>query len=91
MYAVFLIYKNLEFSFYARKFALNMSKFLSILKKVFNKYIIVVVMFAIAITTTDEHNVFISLENKRTIKHLEQELAFYRNKSEENKKRLEQL
>ena len=48
-------------------------------------------MFAIAITTTDEHNVFISLENKRTIKHLEQELAFYRNKSEENKKRLEQL
>ena len=48
-------------------------------------------MFVIAITTTEEHNVFISFENKSTIKHLEQELAFYRNKSEENKKRLEQL
>ena len=31
------------------------------------------------------------MENARTIKRLEKELAFYKNKSAENKKRLEQL
>ena len=42
-------------------------------------------------TTTEEHNAFQSMENARTIKRLENELAFYRKKSAENKKRLEQL
>lgn len=42
-------------------------------------------------TTTEEHNAFQSMENSRTIKRLEKELAFYKNKSAENKKRLEQL
>lgn len=42
-------------------------------------------------TTTEEHNAFQSMENARTIKRLEKELAFYRKKSAENKKRLEQL
>lgn len=42
-------------------------------------------------TTTEEHNAFQSMENARTIKRLEKELTFYRKKSAENKKRLEQL
>ena len=56
-----------------------------------NKYLIVVVVFIIAMTTTEEHNAFQSMENARTIKRLENELAFYRTKSAENKTRLEQL
>ena len=31
------------------------------------------------------------MENSRTIKKLEEELSFYKKKSEENKKRIEQL
>lgn len=83
--------KNLEFSFTVHNFAINMSKVFSILKIVTNKYLIVFVIFIIAITTTEEHNAFQRIENAQTIKKLEKELAFYKNKSAENIKRLEQL
>ena len=49
------------------------------------------IIFVVAITTTEEHNAFQRIENARSIKKLEKELAFYRNKSAQNKKRLEQL
>ena len=81
----------MEFSFSPCKFAKTMSKVFSIIKILTNKYLIVFVIFIIAITTTEEHNAFQSIENAKTIKKLEKELAFYRNKSAENKKRLEQL
>lgn len=68
-----------------------MNKVFSIIKILTNKYLIVVVVFIVAITTTEEHNAFQRMENTRAIKKLEEELAFYKNKSEENKKRLEQL
>ena len=68
-----------------------MNKVFSIIKILTNKYLIVVVVFVIAMTTTEEHNAFQAMENARTIKRLEKELAFYKNKSAENKKRLEQL
>jgi cell division protein FtsB len=87
----FLIYKNLEFSFSPCKFAKTMSKVFSIIKLLTNKFLIVTVVFLVAIFTTEEHNVVIRYENTRTIKQLEKELAFYKNKSAENKKRLEQL
>lgn len=70
---------------------MSMKKVFSILKIVTNKYLIVFVVFVIAMTTTEEHNAFQRIENARTIKKLEKELAFYKNKSAENKKRLEQL
>ena len=81
----------MEFSFSVHKFAMGMKKVFSILKILTNKYLIVFVVFVIAMTTTEEHNAFQRIENARTIKKLEKELAFYKNKSEENKKRLEQL
>ncbi len=81
----------MEFSFSVHKFAMSMKKVFSILKIVTNKYLIVFVVFVIAMTTTEEHNAFQRIENARTIKKLEKELAFYKNKSAENKKRLEQL
>lgn len=81
----------MEFSFSPCKFAKTMSKVFSIIKILTNKYLIVFVIFIIAITTTEEHNAFQRIENAKTIKKLEKELAFYRNKSAENKKRLEQL
>lgn len=68
-----------------------MKKVFSILKILTNKYLIVFVIFVVAITTTEEHNAFQRIENARSIKKLEKELAFYRNKSAQNKKRLEQL
>lgn len=68
-----------------------MNKLFSILKILTNKYLIVFVVFVIAITTTEEHNAFQRMENSRTIKKLEEELSFYKKKSEENKKRIEQL
>lgn len=68
-----------------------MKKVFSIIKILTNKYLIVFVVFIIAMTTTEEHNAFQRIENAQTIKKLEKELAFYRNKSAENKKRLEQL
>ena len=68
-----------------------MKKVFSILKILTNKYLIVFVVFVVAITTTEEHNAFQRIENARTIKKLEKELAFYKNKSLQNKKRLEQL
>lgn len=70
---------------------MHMKKVFSILKILTNKYLIVVVIFVIAIMTTEEHNAFQRIENARSIKKLEKELAFYRNKSAQNKKRLEQL
>lgn len=79
------------FSFSVHKFALSMKKVVSILKFVTNKYILVLLVFVIAIVTTEEHNVSQRYENSRTIKKLEKELAYYRNKSQQNKKRLEQL
>lgn len=72
-------------------FAIIMKKVFSIIKLLTNKYLIVFVIFVIAMTTTEEHNAFQRIENAKTINKLEKELAFYRNKSEENKKRLEQL
>ncbi len=81
----------MEFSFSVHKFAGSMKKVFSILKILTNKYLIVFVVFVIAITTTEEHNAFQRIENARTIKKLEKELQFYKNKSVENKKRLEQL
>jgi cell division protein FtsB len=68
-----------------------MKKVFSILKILTNKYLIVFVVFVVAITTTEEHNAFQRIENARTIKKLEKELAFYKNKSQQNKKRLQQL
>lgn len=56
-----------------------------------NKYLIVFVIFIIAMTTTEDHNAFQRMENARTIKKLQEELEFYKNKSNENIKRLEQL
>ena len=81
----------MEFSFSVHKFAESMKKVLSILKVLTNKYLIVFVIFVIAMTTTEEHNAFQRIENARTIKKLEKELAFYKNKSQQNKKRLQQL
>ncbi len=81
----------MEFSFSVHNFAVSMNKVFSIIKILTNKYLIVVVVFVIAMTTTEEHNAFQTMENARTIKRLEKELAFYKNKSAENKKRLEQL
>ena len=81
----------MEFSISVHKFAKSMKKVFSILKLLTNKYLIVFVIFVIAMTTTEEHNAFQRIENAKTINKLEKELAFYRNKSEENKKRLEQL
>ena len=81
----------MEFSFSVHKFAESMKKVFSILKILTNKYLIVFVVFVVAITTTEEHNAFQRIENARTIKKLEKELAFYKNKSLQNKKRLEQL
>lgn len=81
----------MEFSFSVHKFAKNMKKVFSILKVLTNKYLIVFVIFVIAMTTTEEHNAFQRIENARTIKKLEKELAFYKNKSQQNKKRLQQL
>lgn len=68
-----------------------MKKVFSILKLLTNKYLIVFAIFVVAIMTTEEHNAFQRIENARSIKKLEKELAFYRNKSAQNKKRLEQL
>ena len=68
-----------------------MKKVFSILKVLTNKYLIVFVIFVIAMTTTEEHNAFQRIENARTIKKLEKELAFYKNKSQQNKRRLQQL
>ena len=81
----------MEFSFSVHKFAKSMKKVFSILKVLTNKYLIVFVVFVIAMTTTEEHNAFQRIENARTIKKLEKELAFYKNKSQQNKKRLQQL
>lgn len=81
----------MEFSFSVHKFAKSMKKVFSILKVLTNKYLIVFVIFVIAMTTTEEHNAFQRIENARTIKKLEKELAFYKNKSQQNKKRLQQL
>lgn len=81
----------MEFSFSVHTFAIGMKKVFSILKILTNKYLIVFVIFIIAMTTTEEHNAFQRIENAQTIKKLEKELAFYKNKSQENIKRLEQL
>ncbi len=81
----------MEFSISVHKFAKSMKKVFSILKLLTNKYLIVFAIFVVAITTTEEHNAFQRIENARSIKKLEKELAFYRNKSAQNKKRLEQL
>lgn len=81
----------MEFSFSVPKFALGMKKVFSIIKALTNKYLIVFVIFVVAMTTTEEHNAFQRFENAKTIKKLEKELDFYKNKSSENKKRLQQL
>ena len=81
----------MEFSFSVHKFAKSMKKVFSILKVLTNKYLIVFVIFVIAMTTTEEHNAFQRIENARTIKKLEKELPFYKNKSQQNKRRLQQL
>lgn len=68
-----------------------MKKFISILKFITNKYLIAFVIFGIAITITENHNAFQRIENIRTIKKLEKEIAFFRDKKNQNINRLKQL
>ena len=63
----------------------------TILKIVFNKYLIVLVLFAVIMVTSEDHNLLHRYKNKKTIESLEKQISYYKNETAENKEKLDEL
>lgn len=55
------------------------------------KYLLVIVLFLVAMFTSSEHNIQMRIKNAITIKELKQEIDYYKKKSAESQKRLQEL
>ena len=62
-----------------------------ILKFIFNKYFIAFVIFLVAMLLSENHNLRDHMKYEQTITELEEEIDHYRNKTQENKARLQEL
>lgn len=68
-----------------------MEKAKKILKVIFNKYTIVVAIFAFFLFASEKHNIVQLIGYKQQIKELKLEIEQYKRQIEENKSKLEQL
>jgi cell division protein FtsB len=64
---------------------------LSIFKRVFNKYLVVFVVFAVWIVFFDENNLMKHRQNLKELAQLEVQLDFYKKKIEADKRKLHEL
>lgn len=64
---------------------------LSIFKRVFNKYLVVFVVFAVWIVFFDENNLMKHRQNLEELAQLEAQLDFYKKKIEADKRKLHEL
>ncbi|MBO7159995.1 MAG: septum formation initiator family protein [Paludibacteraceae bacterium] len=55
------------------------------------KYLLVVIVFLVAMFTSSEHNIQTRIKNAITIRELKQEIDYYKEKSEKSKQRLQEL
>ncbi len=68
-----------------------MKKLIRFFKSKAFKYLLVFVLFLIAMFTSNVHNLQTRIQNTITIRELKQEIEHYKAKSEQNKQRLQQL
>ncbi len=68
-----------------------MKKLLQFIKSSVFKYLLVLILFLIAMFTSSEHNIQMRLKNKETIRELKQEINHYKTRTEESKQRLQEL
>ena len=68
-----------------------MRKLLRFLKSKTFKYLLVFVVFIVAMFTSNVHNIQTRIQNTITIRELKQEIELYRAKSRQNQERLQQL
>ncbi len=64
---------------------------LSVFKRIFNKYLVVFVVFAIWIVFFDENNLMKHRQNLQELAQLEAQLDFYKKKIEADKRKLHEL
>jgi cell division protein FtsB len=64
---------------------------LSIFKRIFNKYLVVFVVFAVWIVFFDENNLMKHRQNLEELAQLEAQLDFYKKKIEADKRKLHEL
>ncbi len=55
------------------------------------KYLVVLILFVVAMFTGSMHNIQTRIKNIITIRELKKEIEYYRAKSKENQERLQQL
>lgn len=55
------------------------------------KYLLVIIVFLVAMFTSSEHNIQTRIKNAITIRELKQEIDYYKEKSEKSKQRLQEL
>ena len=68
-----------------------MRKLLRFLKSKTFKYLLVFVVFIVAMFTSNVHNIQTRIQNTITTRELKQEIELYRAKSRQNQERLQQL
>lgn len=55
------------------------------------KYLIVILIFVVAMFTSREHNIQMRIQNAITIRELKQEIEYYKAKTRQNQRRLQEL
>lgn len=55
------------------------------------KYLVVILVFLVAMFTSREHNLQMRIQNAITIRELKEEIEFYKAKTEQNMQRLQEL
>ena len=69
-----------------------MDKIIDLLKKHYkNKYLIAIVLFVLWLTFFDQNNFIVHGKLNREIKHLENNVVFYREQIEDKKRKLDEL
>lgn len=68
-----------------------MKKFVQFFTSRTFKYLVVFVVFVVAMFTGSVHNIQTRIKNILTIRELKQEIEYYKTKSKENQERLQQL
>lgn len=58
---------------------------------VFNKYLLVLIVFAVLVTFFDNYNLIRRWKTGNNIKLLEKEISFYKNEIEKNKEQMQEL
>ena len=68
-----------------------MKKAIQFLRSNTFKYLLVIIVFLVAMFTSSEHNIQTRIKNAITIRELKQEIEYYKEKSAKSEQRLQEL